>query len=49
MTGENFNRWDVEVSDNPEKVVPLMSPEQVKALHDSGLVEIGGHTMTHPF
>ncbi|WP_139184349.1 polysaccharide deacetylase family protein, partial [Vibrio cholerae] len=26
-----------------------MSPEQVKALHDSGLVEIGGHTMTHPF
>lgn len=49
VTGENFNRWDVEVSDNPEKVVPLMSPEQVKALHDSGLVEIGGHTMTHPF
>ncbi|EEY46420.1 polysaccharide deacetylase family protein [Vibrio mimicus] len=49
VTGENFNRWDVEVSDNPEKVVPLMSPEQVKALHNSGLVEIGGHTMTHPF
>ncbi|MGL4191280.1 MAG: polysaccharide deacetylase family protein [Vibrio sp.] len=49
VTGENFNRWDVDVSDNPEKVVPLMSREQVKALHDSGLVEIGGHTMTHPY
>ncbi|ENM5855645.1 polysaccharide deacetylase family protein [Vibrio mimicus] len=49
VTGENFNRWDVEVNNNPEKVVPLMSREQVRALHDSGLVEIGGHTMTHPF
>ncbi|HGF7478565.1 TPA: polysaccharide deacetylase family protein [Vibrio mimicus] len=49
VTGEDFNRWDVEVSDNPEKVVPLMSPDQVKALHESGLVEIGGHTITHPF
>lgn len=49
VTGEDFNRWDVEVPSNPEKPVPLMSRQQVKALHDSGLVEIGGHTMTHPF
>lgn len=49
VTGEDFNRWDVEVPSNPEKSVPLMSCKQVKALHDSGLVEIGGHTMTHPF
>ena len=48
VTGENFNRWDVEVASNPEKPVPLMSAEQVKAMHDSGLVEIGGHTLTHP-
>jgi len=48
VTGENFNRWDVEVANNPEKSVPLMSAEQVKAMHDSGLVEIGGHTLTHP-
>jgi len=48
VTGENFNRWDVEVPNNPEKTVPLMSPEQVKVMHDSGLVEIGGHTLTHP-
>ena len=25
-----------------------MSPEQVKELSESGLVEIGGHTVTHP-
>lgn len=49
VTGEDFNRWDVEVPSNPEKPVPLMSRQQVKALHDSELVEIGGHTMTHPF
>ena len=48
VTGENFNRWDVEVPENPEKSVPLMSAEQLKELHSSGLVEIGGHTMTHP-
>ncbi|NIY92968.1 polysaccharide deacetylase family protein, partial [Vibrio diazotrophicus] len=48
VTGEIFNRWDVDVPNNPEKSVPLMSSEQVKALHDSGLVEIGGHTLTHP-
>lgn len=48
VTGENFNRWDVEVPGNPEKHVSLMEAKQVKALHDSGLVEIGGHTLTHP-
>ncbi|MBD0787945.1 polysaccharide deacetylase family protein [Vibrio sp. Y2-5] len=48
VTGEKFNRWDVEVPENPEKSVPLMSAEQLKELHSSGLVEIGGHTMTHP-
>lgn len=48
VTGENFNRWDVEVQNNPEKHVSLMEAKQVKALHDSGLVEIGGHTLTHP-
>ncbi|WP_116474828.1 polysaccharide deacetylase family protein [Zobellella maritima] len=48
VTGEQFNRWDVEQPDNPEKRVELMNPEQIKALADSGLVEIGGHTLTHP-
>ena len=33
---------------NPEKAVALMNESQLKKLHASGLVEIGGHTMTHP-
>ena len=48
VTGENFNRWDVESTNNPEKTVQLMTIEQIKALHQSGLVEIGGHTLHHP-
>ncbi len=49
VTGETFNRWDVESPENPEKAVPLMQEAQIKALHNSGCVEIGGHTLTHPF
>jgi peptidoglycan/xylan/chitin deacetylase (PgdA/CDA1 family)/glycosyltransferase involved in cell wall biosynthesis len=48
VTGESFNRWDVENPDNPEKSVPLMNAEQVKQLAESGHIEIGGHTLTHP-
>ncbi|MEF1289225.1 polysaccharide deacetylase family protein [Vibrio sp. M260118] len=48
VTGETFNRWDVEVKDNPETPVPLMNENELKALSDSGLVEIGGHTVSHP-
>lgn len=48
VTGEQFNRWDVEHPDNPEKRVELMSPAQIKEMADSGLVEFGGHTLTHP-
>ncbi len=48
VTGEQFNRWDVENPDNPEKRVDLMSPAQIKEMADSGLVEFGGHTLTHP-
>ncbi|OIN09549.1 polysaccharide deacetylase family protein [Oceanisphaera psychrotolerans] len=48
VTGEQFNRWDVESPDNPEKRVELMSPAQIREMADSGLVEFGGHTLTHP-
>ncbi len=48
VTGESYNRWDVEVTNNPEKPVPLMNIEELKALTQSGHIEIGGHTMTHP-
>ena len=48
VTGEKFNRWDVENCTNPDKTVPLMSNNEIKAMHESGFIEIGGHTMTHP-
>ncbi|WP_323890249.1 polysaccharide deacetylase family protein [Aeromonas allosaccharophila] len=48
VTGEGYNRWDVEHPTNPDTKVSLMSGEQVKALAASGYVEIGGHTLTHP-
>ncbi|MCJ2378616.1 polysaccharide deacetylase family protein [Vibrio sp. ZSDZ34] len=48
VTGETFNRWDVENPSNPEKSVPLMNAEQLKQLADSDHVEIGGHTLSHP-
>ncbi|MCF5885074.1 polysaccharide deacetylase family protein [Aeromonas veronii] len=48
VTGEGYNRWDVEHPINPDTKVSLMSGEQVKALAASGHVEIGGHTLTHP-
>ncbi|MGL6411416.1 polysaccharide deacetylase family protein [Aeromonas veronii] len=48
VTGEGYNRWDVDHPTNPDTKVSLMSGEQVKALAASGHVEIGGHTLTHP-
>ncbi|AIW12739.1 polysaccharide deacetylase family protein [Vibrio tubiashii] len=48
VTGETFNRWDVEVKDNPEKAVSLMNANELKALSESGHIEIGGHTISHP-
>ncbi|SEG70096.1 polysaccharide deacetylase family protein [Vibrio hangzhouensis] len=48
VTGESFNRWDVENPDNPEKSVPLMNADQVRLLSQSELIEIGGHTLSHP-
>jgi peptidoglycan/xylan/chitin deacetylase (PgdA/CDA1 family)/glycosyltransferase involved in cell wall biosynthesis len=48
VTGEGYNRWDVEHPTNPDTRVSLMSGDQVKALAASGHVEIGGHTLTHP-
>ncbi|MFQ2335972.1 polysaccharide deacetylase family protein [Aeromonas dhakensis] len=48
VTGEGYNRWDVEQTSNPDTRVDLMNGEQLKALVASGHVEIGGHTLTHP-
>lgn len=49
VTGEGYNRWDVEQASNPDTRVDLMNGEQLKALVASGHVEIGGHTLTHPW
>lgn len=48
VTGEGYNRWDVEQASNPDTRVDLMNGEQLKVLVASGHVEIGGHTLTHP-
>nr|AAR27963.1 putative glycosyltransferase [Aeromonas hydrophila] len=48
VTGEGYNRWDVEQANNPDTRVDLMNGEQLKALVASGHVEVGGHTLTHP-
>jgi peptidoglycan/xylan/chitin deacetylase (PgdA/CDA1 family)/UDP-N-acetylglucosamine:LPS N-acetylglucosamine transferase len=48
VTGETFNRWDVEIPSNPEQKVPLMNTSQLQTFYDSGYIELGGHTMTHP-
>ncbi|RXJ73497.1 polysaccharide deacetylase [Veronia nyctiphanis] len=48
VTGIDYNKWDVEHPDTPEKRFDLMNPAELKELSDSGHVEIGGHTLTHP-
>lgn len=48
VTGESFNRWDVEADENPDKPFKLMTKDEIKAMADSGFIEIGGHTLTHP-
>ncbi|MDD2842201.1 MAG: polysaccharide deacetylase family protein [Tolumonas sp.] len=48
VSGENHNRWDVDVSENPDRPVPLMTPDELTQIANSGYVEIGGHTLTHP-
>nr|WP_100292719.1 polysaccharide deacetylase family protein [Aeromonas cavernicola]PJG60296.1 polysaccharide deacetylase [Aeromonas cavernicola] len=47
VTGEQYNRWDVEHPSNPDAPVALMNGAQIKALAATGHVEIGGHTLTH--
>ena len=41
----NYNKWDVEVPENPEKKFPLMTWDMIKEMQEYG-IEFGGHTMT---
>ncbi|MFD2177056.1 polysaccharide deacetylase family protein [Veronia pacifica] len=48
VSDTDHNQWDVEHPETPEKRFELMTQSELKALADSGHVEIGGHTLTHP-
>lgn len=48
VTGENFNRWDVEQRPQSEQRFDLMTADEIKSLAASPWIEIGGHTLTHP-
>lgn len=47
VIGEKYNRWDCERVTEAEKKLQLMSWEQMQKMSESGLVEFGGHTVTH--
>jgi peptidoglycan/xylan/chitin deacetylase (PgdA/CDA1 family) len=47
VSGETYNRWDVDHPTNPDVRVPLLSADEIRALDASGHVEIGGHTLSH--
>ncbi|HHW4402042.1 TPA: glycosyltransferase [Aeromonas hydrophila] len=48
VTGEGYNRWDVEHPTHPDKPVSLMNDYEIRTLGASVHIEIGGHTLTHP-
>lgn len=43
----NYNKWDVEVKENPEHKFELMDMSMIKEMEKYG-IEFGGHTKTHP-
>ena len=42
-----YNKWDVDVKENPEERFELMNDSQILEMQDYG-IEFGGHTLTHP-
>jgi peptidoglycan/xylan/chitin deacetylase (PgdA/CDA1 family) len=47
VSNETHNRWDTDHPTNPDVRADLLSPSEIKALDDSGRIEIGGHTSSH--
>lgn len=43
----NYNKWDVDSKQNPEKQFDLMNFDMIKEMEEYG-IEFGGHTKTHP-
>ena len=47
VSNETHNRWDTDHPTNPDTKVPLLTEDEIRALENSGRVEIGGHTLSH--
>ncbi|WP_448821830.1 polysaccharide deacetylase family protein [Cetobacterium sp.] len=47
LDGIEYNKWDVENSENPEKRFTLMNRDELLEMQNYG-IEFGGHTCTHP-
>ncbi|MEF9932787.1 MAG: polysaccharide deacetylase family protein [Cetobacterium sp.] len=43
----NYNKWDVDNEENPERNFKLMDTKQILEMKEYG-IEFGGHTLTHP-
>ena len=46
VSGLKYNKWTID-SDN-EKRFDLLSDKEVKEMQESGCIEFGGHTLSHP-
>ncbi|MGL5278835.1 MAG: polysaccharide deacetylase family protein [Cetobacterium sp.] len=46
VSGIDYNKWTIESDE--EKKFSLMNLSEIKEMQRSGLVEFGGHTLTHP-
>ena len=47
VSDETHNRWDTDHPTNPDTKVDLLTADEIRALDQSGRVEIGGHTLSH--
>jgi peptidoglycan/xylan/chitin deacetylase (PgdA/CDA1 family) len=47
VSNETHNRWDTDHPTNPDTRVELLTPEEIRRVDQSGVIEIGGHTLSH--
>jgi peptidoglycan/xylan/chitin deacetylase (PgdA/CDA1 family) len=46
VSDRTYNKWDVDLTD--EKTFLMMDKPMLEEMRDSGLIEFGGHTLSHP-
>ena len=46
VSNRTYNKWDVDLTS--EKIFKMMDLSMLKEMRDSGLIEFGGHTLSHP-